>query len=134
MTPVFSPDAERIAVVVINRAGPRLWIAGTAGSMPVRLTTEENTIEFAPTWSPEGGWISYVRISHQGGRTIAKVRVGTSQPPIDRIEDPDYTVLPEWSPTGEWIACALSGKSGITLLRPDGKNTKFLRGESAPLA
>jgi Tol biopolymer transport system component len=130
MTPAFSPDAQRVAVVAISDAGPRLWIAGVAGSAPVRITTEDST-EWAPTWSPDGQWIAYFRRA-QGRSTLAKVKVGASQPPVDLVEG--LSALPEWSPTGEWIACAVTSKPGITLVSPDGKNTRFLPGVSAPHA
>ncbi len=132
MTPALSPqDAQRVAVVAINSAGGRLWITDTSGSAPVRLTSDEVS-ECAPTWSPTGEWIAYRR--DIGGRPmLAKVRVGASEPPVDLIEI-DGNILPEWSPTGEWIACAIANRPGITLVSPNGKKTRFLPGESAPLA
>jgi Tol biopolymer transport system component len=132
MTPTFSPDGRRVAVVAKNNAGARLWITSTAGSVPVRTTTEEST-EYAPTWSPDGHWIAYFRHA-KGLRTLAKVEVGASQPPVDLAEAPSYASLPEWSPTGEWIACTITGKPGITLVSPDGKHTRLLPGVSAPHA
>jgi hypothetical protein len=73
---------------------------------------------------------------HLGGQklSVAKVKVGAFQPPIDLIGNATLGVLPEWSPTGEWIACAVRDKPGITLVSPDGKNTRTLHGVSAPLA
>jgi Tol biopolymer transport system component len=119
--------------VAINNAGSRLWITGVAGSAPVRITTEEE-MEWAPTWSPDGQWIAYRRLDRQGKYTLAKVKVGTSQSPIDLVQDLSNATVPEWSPTGEWIACTLTGKPGIALVSPDGKNTRFLPGVSAPHA
>jgi serine/threonine protein kinase/Tol biopolymer transport system component len=130
MTPVLSPDSQWVAVV----GGSRLWISGVAGgSAPVRITAEEAAVESAPTWSPDGQWIAYLR-SRQGQATLTKVKVGASQPPVDLAEALSSTSLPEWSPTGEWIACTVTGKPGITLVSPDGKNTRLLPGVSAPHA
>jgi Tol biopolymer transport system component len=133
MTPAFSPDAQRVAVVAVNNAGNQLWITGVAGSAPVRITTEEG-LEFAPTWSPDGQWIAYRKLSRQGQSMLAKVKVGASRSPVDLVQDLSTATLPEWSPTGEWIACTITGKPGITLVNPDGKNTRFLPGVSAPHA
>jgi Tol biopolymer transport system component len=133
MTPVLSPDAQRVALVAINVAGSRLWITGVAGSAPVRITTDEES-EYAPSWSPDGQWIVYRKYANDRP-TLAKIRVGASQPSIDLLQDlSTIAALPEWSPTGEWIACAVTNKPGITLVSPEGKNTRFLPGVFAPHA
>ena len=131
MNPAPSPDGQRVAVVATNAAGPRLWMAGMAGSAPVRITAEDS--EFAPTWSPDGQWLAVHRWA-TGYRTLAVVKIGTSRQPVDLVRWPSFESLPEWSPTGEWIACTLVGKPGITLVSPEGKSTRFLPGVSAPHA
>jgi hypothetical protein len=51
--PSVSPDGSRIAVVQRTAYGPDLWIHSIDGVQSRRIT-EEESLERAPTWSPDG--------------------------------------------------------------------------------
>jgi dipeptidyl aminopeptidase/acylaminoacyl peptidase len=47
-----SPDGQRFAFLEYSSAGFAIWIAPTAGGVPVRLTHSRDPHETAPSWSP----------------------------------------------------------------------------------
>jgi Tol biopolymer transport system component len=80
--------------------------------------TKSDNLEFAPAWSPDGNWLTFM--SSGGG--LMKVSVGGADPPVLLYKE--FCRNPaQWSPDGKWIACAL-GEGGVLLLSPDGKQTR----------
>jgi Tol biopolymer transport system component len=122
MTPVFSPDGRRVAVV----AGPgtAIYTVFASGGSAVRATTETVSTERSPTWSPDGNWLAFCHSAESGSR-LAKVRPGAGEPPVDL--GACGASLPEWSPTGEWIATG-DPSGGLTLVSPEGNGRRTLSG------
>ena len=56
--PTFSPDGKRIAYASNRSGNMDVWVAGTDGSAPRRLTTTRAT-DTAPCWSPTGQEIAF---------------------------------------------------------------------------
>ena len=80
----------------------------------------------APSWSPDGGSIAFVRWK-KNGFPLATIRLGSNQPPTEIYQERCESV--QWSPSGEWIACGTSSGEPV-LLSPDGKTQRTL----APIA
>ena len=120
MTPVFSPDGQRVAVAVGPRAA--IYTIFASGGSPVRVTGETGS-EYAPTWSPDGNWLAFL---HQVGNELrlVRVRVGSGQSPVDLgVTKADF--VPAWSPTGEWIAFH-DQDNNLSLVSPDGRKRRKL--------
>jgi eukaryotic-like serine/threonine-protein kinase len=127
-TPVFSPDARRIAVVASAQTGAAIYTTPASGTMPVRATAEANPSEYGPTWSPDGRWLAFWRIAG-AEMHLSKVRPGSGEAPVDLAPCWNRTV-PAWSPTGEWIAYH-DPAAQLALIRPDGKDGRKLGGSGA---
>jgi Tol biopolymer transport system component len=115
-TPAFSPDGVRIAYTVVSAAENLLglYISPAAGGTPTMISAGT-----APSWSPDGASIAYVRWK-ANGFPLATLRVGSSQPPVEIYANRCV----QWSPSGEWIACATQAYT--VLVTPDGKAQRML--------
>ena len=62
VTPSWSPDSTRLAFVN-NRNGDPLFVSDGAGSDALRILASEHGVlhNHDPVWSPDGGWIYFVR-------------------------------------------------------------------------
>jgi Tol biopolymer transport system component/DNA-binding winged helix-turn-helix (wHTH) protein len=100
-SPRYSPDGKRI-VFVSNRSGSdEIWVCGSEGENPVRLTAFRGPLAGSPSWSPDGKQIVFdcrpegnadlYVISAEGGQTR---RLTT---------DPAEDIVPSWSRDGRWI-------------------------------
>ena len=130
--PAMSPDGTRIAFgYSACRGDPRygIGVMNIDGSNPIQVTTEDPSVaqlDSAPTWSPDGSKIAFVRSSpndllvmNQDGSGVTNLTEN-----FDRIvEDP------EWSPDGSKIAfddtndiyvVAADGSTDPAILTPQG--------------
>ncbi len=100
-SPRYSPDGKRI-VFVSNRSGSdEIWVCGSEGENPIRLTAFRGPLAGSPNWSPDGKQIVFdcrpegnadlFVISAEGGKTR---RLTT---------DPAEDIVPSWSRDGRWI-------------------------------
>ncbi len=131
MSPTFSPDGRRVVVAAKGTSRIFLYTAFVSGGAPVRLTPGGDSVEMAPTWSPDGNWIAFVHLLNNQLR-LAKVRVGSGERPVD-IAALNQNPIPAWSPTGEWIA-AYDTNRKLMLVSPDGKTARTLPGDGGPFA
>jgi len=127
-SPAVSPDGSSVAFTRLSSgsdAGFAIWVSPTAGGAPSRLVSRSEGTEIAPTWSPDGKWIAFIR-TRQGKRALMKARVGASEPPVVLTDAPDKMRIGplEWSPTGEWISSAV--RDAIVLVSPDGQASRTL--------
>jgi dipeptidyl aminopeptidase/acylaminoacyl peptidase/CubicO group peptidase (beta-lactamase class C family) len=100
--PALSPDGARIAYVVRtfdaeqDRVVDRLWLVGTEGDAPRRLTA--GPVDTAPAWSPDGSRLAFLR---DGQLAVLDLRGG--EPEL--VTDPSLVAgAPQWSPDGHRIA------------------------------
>ena len=126
MTPVFSPDGQYVAVVAGAAGEAYVYTVRTAGGQAGRATSEENSREFGPTWSPGGNELAFVH-SEASAWWLAKVAIGSKQPPVN-LSQTGNNVVPEWSPSGDWIACD-NGNGTFKLISPGTRTGYRWKGE-----
>ncbi len=90
--------------------------------MPLLPPSHEG-YQSAPTWSPDGQWIAYTEWKDQQW-TLAKVRVGTGEPPTVLRTDGVPNATPHWSPANDWITWETD--RGFVLVSPDGGTERLL--------
>jgi Tol biopolymer transport system component len=70
-TPRWSPDGKQIAFDSLASGNNDIWVVGSDGGTPKRVTTELSN-EARPSWSHDGRWI-YFRSDRSGSQQIWKV-------------------------------------------------------------
>ena len=111
-TQAWSPDGARIAFSSTKDGNYELYVMQADGSNIVRLTNTANE-ELAPSWSPDGTRIVYMR-----GSSELWVMSSTGTNPRLLTAPGFPTRNPAWSPDGTRIAFATS--TGVMLIRPEG--------------
>jgi Tol biopolymer transport system component len=100
-SPRYSPDGKRI-VFVSNRSGSdELWVCGSEGENPIRLTSFRGPLVGSPSWSPDGRQIVF-DCRPEGNADIFIVNSEGGQPrrlTSDAAED----IVPSWSRDGKWV-------------------------------
>jgi TolB protein len=90
-----------------------LWLMDADGSNRVLLDRSPQGLAYAPTWSPDGREVAFVRsIGEVNG--IFVIDLESTQ---ERQISPDG-VAPEWSPDGSRLAFV--APTGLALMNPDG--------------
>ncbi|HEX6132867.1 MAG TPA: amidohydrolase family protein [Longimicrobiales bacterium] len=96
---VPSPDGRRIAFVALDR----LYIMEYPSGTPRRVTNEE-VVEYAPSWSPDGQWLAYVTWSDEsGGGYVNRVRAQPASRPQRVSDAPGLFADPVFSLDGSRI-------------------------------
>lgn len=100
--PSSSPDGRTIAFQAVGRVYAQDGAAGT----PRRLTAAPFApLEFAPAWSPDGRWISFVTWDDTGRGHVWKVPATGGMPQRLSRDPGDYTD-PTWSADGRSVIVA----------------------------
>ena len=125
----FSPDGGRIAYTRSTLEKNVIWISPISGGSAIRLSPDDGSGQFAPTWSPDGNWIAFLQISGSSVHLV-KTRVGGREAPIaiDRQMEDLYLSNPRWSPKGDWIT--INTRKGFTVVSADGKTSRLLNKEN----
>jgi serine/threonine protein kinase/Tol biopolymer transport system component len=92
-----SPDGQRIAFLnSTDSRKPGVWVGGINGESPRHLVPQPDSEYLeSPVWSPDSGWIAYVRILKIGPdaySTAVEIRPAAGGPPHTLIAD---TSLPD---------------------------------------
>lgn len=106
LDPVLSPRGDSIAFLALND----LWVAGTEGGRPRRLTNSPQRGEGLPRWSPDGGRLAYY--AAEPGRDadlrVLDLRTNTEQ----RFALPAPPEQLSWSPDGRRVGFTLLASAG----------------------
>jgi serine/threonine protein kinase len=125
----FSPDGLRL---MLDGAEPkhRAILVPVNGGVPVDVEAS-NKDSHAGSFSPDGKWVAYTRMTEDGAR-IAKRQSSGAGEPID------LAVLKglagggvRWSPEGDWIAVGPPQRE-LFVISPDGKARRTLRQNAYP--
>jgi hypothetical protein len=116
--PRSSPDGTKIATLMRDAAGTvQIWIVSPNGGETVQLTWNEEAIQSAFSFSPDGKWIAHIA---GGSVCVTEVATGMTtrltSPPLCRGEPAIGFPRPEacvFSPSGERIAYMMTvGEAG----------------------
>ena len=127
MCPAWSPSGDRLAFA--SPLNQDIWMMNPDGSGLVQLTTGPS-LDFSPSWSPDGAYVVFGRISANGGGSLSVVRVGESNPvPIITSSYAGF-LDPAWSPDGSQLAFAsnLDGNMDIYIASVVSTQTGFQMG------
>lgn len=110
--PQVSPDGSRVAFVKVTVNASKsnydtsIWVVpATGGEEPRRITT--GTRDTSPRWSPDGGYLAFVRSGETPGLTSAAqiyMMSMTGGEPWAVTSVVRGAGNPTWSPDGKWIA------------------------------
>ena len=129
MGPAFSPDGSRVAFSCdgVRRVTSNICVQSVENPSgePIRLT-EGPERDLQPEWSPDGEWISFVRVLEfkppPGGGRYRLMRVpasgGQARTIVDTLSRND-NIWPVWSPDGKFLV--YSGK-----IDPDAISNRLL--------
>ncbi len=97
--PAFSPDGGAVA---FDWSGPRIYVQRLDADAPSRITTA-NLAEASPCWSPDGGWIAFVRQDGAKASIVAVPTAGTGERTVAVINRGVNALKLDWSPDGKEI-------------------------------
>ncbi len=122
LSPVFSPDGDKIAFVSDRSGGPQIYSMDTNGKSIKRLTFE-GSYNTSPAWSPDNKWIAYSgRVN--GKNQIFVVKSDGSE--IWQLTMTGNNESPSFSPDGLFLAfdSDRDGERGIYIMRNIGEGQK----------
>jgi len=92
----FSPDGQRVALILSSSGNPELYVAMADGKRPQQLT-RGRAVEASPAWSPDGRQIVYTSDSLGGPQLyIISATGGSPQHLSTRLSG--YVDEPDWNP------------------------------------
>jgi Tol biopolymer transport system component/DNA-binding winged helix-turn-helix (wHTH) protein len=100
-SPRYSPDGKRIAFVSNRSGSDEIWVCGSEGENPIRLTSFRGPLAGSPSWSPDGKQIVFDS-RPEGNADIYVVSADGGQP-RRLTTDPAEDIVPRWSRDGRWI-------------------------------
>jgi Tol biopolymer transport system component/DNA-binding winged helix-turn-helix (wHTH) protein len=97
----YSPDGRRVAFVSNRSGSDEIWVCGSEGENPVRLTSFRGPLVGSPSWSPDGRQIVF-DCRPEGNADIFTVSSEGGQ--ARRLtDDAAEDIVPSWSRDGRWI-------------------------------
>ncbi len=99
--PTVSPDGARLAFTSTRSGSHELWLAGSDGNNPVRLTSFAGPWTGMPDWSPDGEELVFV--ARPEGQADLYLVSAAGAPPHRLTSDPGDEIAPSWSRDGRNI-------------------------------
>ena len=120
----FSPDGEKVAMILSSSGNPELYISNSNGDSLIRVTSNR-TLESAPAWSPDGGRL--VLSSNKPGKpqlfTVAPRP--KSHMSLIRTNVSSYCAEPDWNPRNpDLLVFTVAVRGGFQLAVYDFKSRK----------
>jgi Tol biopolymer transport system component/imidazolonepropionase-like amidohydrolase len=118
---VPSPDGRQLAFVALDRlyvtdlSGPATSAqdGGDDAQNPPRRLTDNDVVELAPVWSPDGQWIAFATWDDRDGGHIHRVRASGGEPQRLTPSPALYQDL-AWTPDGARIVAVRSPAGAYT--------------------
>ncbi len=122
--PVWSPDAEQLALGVVNTGAWSPGLVRLGNPSPPRPLLRAAVDDLPTSWSPDGRWLAFVRSERPGGENDVWVASLADGSATRFTHDPGNEMHPAFSPDGSWIAYAAdpSGRREVYVRRfPEGE-------------
>ncbi len=122
-SPQYSPDGSRIVFQSNRTGGGEIWVCGSEGENPIRLTSFRGPLTGSPRWSPDGRHI-VLDSRPEGNADIYIVSSEGGGPPRRLTTDPGEDIVPSFSRDGRWIyfSSSRSGRLQVWKMAPDGSD------------
>lgn len=123
----FSPDGNRVAMVLSGEGNPEIYISNSAGRQ-IRRVTRTNAVQSSPSWSPDGTQLAFT--SDRDGRPqifVVAAAGGTMRRLPTNISG--YCAEPDWNPRqANLIAftAAVSGRFAVAVYDFNTRQSKFV--------
>ncbi len=110
-SPTFSPTGDRIAFHWDGeqRDNFDIYVSQIGLREPMRLTTDP-AADLAPSWSPDGNSIAFVRRSGDSESIYLIPAISGAERPVAELSGSGSTVT--WSSDGKWLVAADRGSAG----------------------
>ena len=124
-SPAWSPDGRSIAYFSTRGGGRDVWVMGSDGSRPRRLTRDGSLNEY-PSWSPDGQRIAFQSTRVGEFEIFVMSSDGRRQRNLSRHPARDKWAA--WAPNGRLIAFVSTrdGSEDIFVMTPSGGNVRNL--------
>ena len=101
VSPRYSPDGKKIVFASTRSGNSEIWVCGSEGENPTRLTSFRGPLAGSPSWSPDGKQIVF-DCRPAGNADIFVISSDGGQP-RRLTTDPAEDIVPSWSDDGRWI-------------------------------
>jgi Tol biopolymer transport system component len=138
-SPSWSPDGQYIAFMSDRDGRTEVFVMGSDGSHPMRISRTEGVSDSPPVWSPDGQKLCFAALDSQESDDLGAFvehlyiasRDGRTQYRLTSLSG--HEEKPRWSPNGEFIAFVrrpegfgIDRQVEIRVMAPDGSGEKTL--------
>jgi len=121
VSPVLSPNGDRIAFCSNRAGGPQIYTMGLDGSDVKRVSFTNSNYCTSPAWSPKGDRMAYVcRAEGKFQLFVSEINGGNAV----QLTSTGDNEEPDWSPDGRYLVFASTafskGVFNLALLKVDG--------------